>query len=115
MSVGSCPTLLVEGEVHQHINPSAKCISTPGLTFYAKHGRKHKPGWCECVFYSTCRVELSHIWDWGVTIGIRADPRGYTGRVRASDTGIWRMARVDPCVVTRHGICAGTRRVDDVC
>jgi hypothetical protein len=30
--VGSCPTLLVEGESHQHINPSAKCISTPGLT-----------------------------------------------------------------------------------
>jgi hypothetical protein len=30
--VGSCPTLLVEGEPHQHINPSAKCISTSGLT-----------------------------------------------------------------------------------
>jgi hypothetical protein len=30
--VGSCPTLLVEGESHTHINPSAKCISTPGLT-----------------------------------------------------------------------------------
>jgi hypothetical protein len=30
--VGSCPTLLVECESHQHINPSAKCISTPGLT-----------------------------------------------------------------------------------
>jgi hypothetical protein len=30
--VGNCPTLLVEGESHQHINPSAKCISTPGLT-----------------------------------------------------------------------------------
>jgi hypothetical protein len=30
--VGSYPTLLVEGESHQHINPSAKCISTPGLT-----------------------------------------------------------------------------------
>jgi hypothetical protein len=30
--VGSCPTLLVEGESHQHINPSAKCISTPELT-----------------------------------------------------------------------------------
>jgi hypothetical protein len=29
--VGSCPTLLVEGESHQHINPSARCISTPGL------------------------------------------------------------------------------------
>ena len=29
--VGSCPTLLVESESHQHINPSAKCISTPGL------------------------------------------------------------------------------------
>ena len=32
MSVGSCPTLQVESESHQHINPSAKCISTPGLT-----------------------------------------------------------------------------------
>jgi hypothetical protein len=30
--VGSCPTLLVESEPHQHINPSAKCISTLGLT-----------------------------------------------------------------------------------
>ena len=30
--VGSCPTLLVESESHQHINPSAKCILTPGLT-----------------------------------------------------------------------------------
>ena len=29
---GSCPTLLVETESHQHINPSAKCISTLGLT-----------------------------------------------------------------------------------
>jgi hypothetical protein len=28
--MGSCPTLLVEGESHQHINRSAKCISTPG-------------------------------------------------------------------------------------
>jgi len=26
--VGSYPTLLVESESHQHINPSAKCIST---------------------------------------------------------------------------------------
>ena len=25
------------------------------------------------------------------------------------------MARVDPCAVTRHGICVGTRRMDDVC
>jgi hypothetical protein len=24
--VGSCPTMLVESESHQHINPSAKCI-----------------------------------------------------------------------------------------
>ena len=30
--VGSCPTLLVESESHQHINPNAKYISTPGLT-----------------------------------------------------------------------------------
>jgi len=30
--VGSYPTLLVESESHQHINPSAKCISTPKLT-----------------------------------------------------------------------------------
>jgi hypothetical protein len=30
--VRSYPTLLVEGEPHQFINPSAKCISTPGLT-----------------------------------------------------------------------------------
>jgi hypothetical protein len=29
--VVSCPTLLVEGEPHQHINPSAKCILTLGL------------------------------------------------------------------------------------
>ena len=35
--------------------------------------------------------------------------------MRASDAGIWRMARVDPCAVTRHGICVGTRRMDDVC
>ena len=65
------------------------------------------------MFYSTCRVELSHICDLGVTIGIRIDPRSYTGRVRASDAGIWRMARVDPCVVTRHGMCAGAVRMDD--
>jgi len=26
--VGSRPTLLLESESHQHINPSAKCIST---------------------------------------------------------------------------------------
>jgi len=30
--VKSCPTLLVESESHQYINPSAKCISTPKLT-----------------------------------------------------------------------------------
>jgi hypothetical protein len=30
--VGSCPTLLVEGEPQQHINLSAKCNSTSGLT-----------------------------------------------------------------------------------
>jgi hypothetical protein len=30
--VGSCPTLLVESEPHQRINPSAKCISTCELT-----------------------------------------------------------------------------------
>ena len=30
--VESCPTLLVESESHQHINPNAKYISTPGLT-----------------------------------------------------------------------------------
>jgi hypothetical protein len=30
--VGGCPTLPVEGEIHQHINPSAKCIPTFGLT-----------------------------------------------------------------------------------
>jgi hypothetical protein len=28
--VGSCPTLLVEVEAHQNMNPSTKCISTPG-------------------------------------------------------------------------------------
>ena len=30
--VWSCPTLLVESESHQYINPSAKCISIPRLT-----------------------------------------------------------------------------------
>jgi hypothetical protein len=52
--VGNCPILLIEGEFYQYINPSAKCISTFGLTFCAKRGRKRKRGWCECVFYSTC-------------------------------------------------------------
>ena len=30
--MGSYPTLLVESESHQHINPNDKCISIPGLT-----------------------------------------------------------------------------------
>jgi hypothetical protein len=42
-------------------------------------------------------------------------PSRLHGRVRARDADIWRMARVDPCVVTRDGMCAGTRRMDDVC
>ena len=31
------------------------------------------------------------------------------------DMDIWRMARVDTYVVTRHGICTGTTRMDDLC
>jgi hypothetical protein len=30
--VGGCPTLIAEGEVHQHINPNVKYIATLGLT-----------------------------------------------------------------------------------
>jgi hypothetical protein len=35
--VASCPTLLVEGEPHQHINPSAKCISTPPVNPFTRN------------------------------------------------------------------------------
>ena len=41
----------------------------------------------------TVRVGLSHIWDWEVTIGIKADPRGYIGVcVLGTRTyGTWRV------------------------
>jgi hypothetical protein len=33
---------------------------------------------------------------WGVTSGIRADPRGFTGVCGLGGSGIWRMERVGP-------------------
>ena len=56
------------------------------------------------------RVGLSHIWDWGVYNWYQRQPSWLHVRVRARDTDMWRMARVDPCVVARHGICASSRR-----
>ena len=84
-----------------HINTSAKCISTPGLTLL----REARLVWL-CVLPNV-RVELSHIWDLGL--------KHYNWYQKLShiwDANIWLMARVDLCVVTWHGIWAITRRMD---
>jgi len=53
--VESCPILLVESQSNQHINPSAKCISTPGLTLFMRSENKNVSGvGASACFYSTC-------------------------------------------------------------
>ena len=57
MCVGSCPTLLVEGEVHQHINSSAKYISIPWLTFLHEARTKAYAGLVRVPVLLNVRVE----------------------------------------------------------
>jgi hypothetical protein len=66
--VVSCPTLLVEGEPHQYINPSAKCISNPRLTPLREARMKAQAGLVRVRVLLNVRVELSHIWNWGVIL-----------------------------------------------
>jgi len=70
--VGSCPTLLVEGEAHQRINPSAKCISTPWVNPFTRSEDESVSGVGATVrvrvrVLLNVRVELSHICYWGLT------------------------------------------------
>ena len=68
--VGSCPTLLVEGEAHQRINPSAKCISTPRVNPFTRSEDESVSGVGATVrvrVLLNVRVELRHICYWGLT------------------------------------------------